>query len=355
MVQKYWNVWQVFHVAYLSNGVTNLNFKVVCEVEGSPRTYALKRYEARTTPYMIKFEHAFMNHVQRKSNGMTTVPITNRCGMTYVRLADDDKEYYWALFSFLPGKDKYTWIFNDVSDTAVYSSGEALAKFHYWGYDFAPPQCGGKTTALERLNEMLDEMENRICELEKAERHRKFTTYFLQNKDFLYEQIAICKEKYHVYETMLPECFIHQDINPGNMMFDENDAVCAIFDLDWVAKGKRLYDVAWMGHQMLASWKEEILGHIDFNKLAMYIQSYNKTSEVNADVLGKLTEAEIEFYPYMTLITELTVVRDFVDLVYTNRDNNDIQYYFYLYRYICIIQNTLQNMDTMRETVRLAS
>lgn len=357
LIEKTWDIGKVTEIHQFANGVTNLNFKVVCSKENRITRYALKRYEVRVEEHTIQYEHAFMKHIQPYSNRMTTVPVTTRGGDTYIRYYEEGYGYYLALFTYLEGEDTYTWLYNDVSDETMISCAQTLACFHVWGYDFDSGNELEKQqlNVLNRFSDIRMELTEWLSVLEAEGNHPYFVGYYRKHKKFIVSQLEYLEYNLKRMKDYLPECTIHQDINPGNMKFDEKGSVCAILDLDWVVRGKRLYDVAWMAQQMLSRWDEDRLGQIPMDKLALYLRSYNETIQNLSCQLGSLTEEECDFLADMMAVTELTVMRDFVDLVMCDRNKQDILYYFYIMKYRNILTNTVKHSNLIRSIARRES
>jgi Ser/Thr protein kinase RdoA (MazF antagonist) len=348
-VENTWDVGKVTGIRRFTNGVTNLQYKVTCQKEGAQTCFALKRYEGRVSRCTVEYEHALMHHLKKYSGGMTSVPIYTRAGNDYIRSEDEGRLFFWGLFTFLPGASTYTWLYTRIPDVSIRSCGEAGALFHTWGNDFLPDAelACQQENVLSRFSRIPEELARWIPELEKEHTHPYFVGYLKQYQSYFESEVKRLDALLREVAGDLPECTIHQDMNQGNFMFGENGKVSAVLDLDWAVHGKRLYDVAWMAQQMLSSWEEASLGEILADKLPMYLEAYNRTAE--GSLPGPLTKTECEFLPEMMAITELIVIRDFVDLVYTNRGFSDILYYFYLWRYRRMLVDTAEKRDLIRK------
>ncbi|MGI6109610.1 MAG: aminoglycoside phosphotransferase family protein [Eubacteriaceae bacterium] len=303
-------------VSAIKAGDTNNSFIATASQNGTEKDWYVRQYNIAEQEQEIIYEHAFEKYFHDNVNGemQTMQPIPAKSGLTWVRKEFNGQENFYAVFNVISGEEPYSWEFNDLSDTALDSCAEITAKFQAWAYGFEGPEGSGRRESpLETQFEEWKELLPLALEQKKQEKiYDRFTGYFEKEVSYLVNVADFCGKELAIYQKDLKMCINHKDLNPGNVMFDENDKVIAVFDLDWVNTDYRLYDIAWMGYQVLASWDTENWGYVPFDKLDRFVNVYNRTMIERNCPLGPLNEAETKFLPIMMIIGAMKVITDFV-------------------------------------------
>lgn len=303
-------------VTAIKAGDTNNSFLSDCEKDGESRRWYVRQYNPSAQERDLRFEHAFEVYFTEHAAGevQTILPLQTKDGGTWVRTAWDGTENFYAVFNTLSGREPYSWEYNDLSQNALDSCAEMTGKFHVWGYGFEKPENSGKTEPPmeEVFNVWREDIPKAFAEKEKnPEVFRRFNDYFRHEIPYLMKMIDYCEGELAKYKSGLKKCINHKDFNPGNVMFDENDRICAIFDMDWCNEDYRLYDIGWMGYQAIASWDTRSWGAIPVERIGRFIRLYDQVMEESGCPLGTLTEEEREFLPVMMMIGIIKVIIDF--------------------------------------------
>jgi Ser/Thr protein kinase RdoA (MazF antagonist) len=345
IIEENWDIGSIKEVTRCTNGVTNITYKIVCEKDGSETPYIVKCYEPRTKEEAVRYEHAYMEYIKPQGGDMISVPLHTKSGDTLIQHDYDGKLLFWDLATFLPGDVKYTWIFNYVNDLSITTTAAGLARFHGWGAGFK--NSYEPATYIDRFWDLKNEIDHNLSDLIEAGKHRKFTDYVQTKLSYLWEMYdrssAVLKDSM----DDLPECMIHQDFNPGNLMYFDDGALAGIFDLDWMVVGKRLYDVVWCAQQMLSSWDEDHFGQIDPAQLEAYLRSYNEAAASSA--YGALNELECSTFSAMMIAQELLICADFVDLVHEDREKNQFEYYLFFLKHIRMLEDVTEKYDKFNQ------
>ncbi len=317
LLTEHYALGEVTHVRKIKAGDTNQSFLAYCMKEGKENTWYVRQYNPAQGQQDIIYEHAFESWLNTKidSDIQTLLPVQTVEEKTWVEAEYDGYVNFYAVFNIITGREPYSWEFNNLSDEAFVSCAEITAKFHAWGYGFEPPE-GIERQEIpleEQLKKWQTDLPASVAEKEQnPEVFRRYTDYLKPEVDFLLGTIRFCEDKLEQYKDKLKKCITHKDLNPGNVMFDEKDRVCAVFDLDWVNKDYRIYDIAWMGYQAIASWDTKSWGTVPFDRMERFLKIYNETMLKYQCPLGELTDEEYQFLPVMMIIGALKVITDFI-------------------------------------------
>jgi Ser/Thr protein kinase RdoA (MazF antagonist) len=180
----------------------------------------------------------------------------------------------------------------------------------------------------------------------KGDSHRrKLYDYCTSQWEYITKRLDFAEAELKKYMDKLPVCIIHEDINPSNLMFDENDKVAAIFDFDWVTEGYRIYDVAWMCHQVVSSWKEDSFGYMKLDQVKKFLSIYNNTIKSLNCNLGPLTDEERHFFPAMMILSCMKINFDFISYMYDDPNGDTFKWYLYVWKHFKIIKDFDDNYD----------
>lgn len=296
-------------------GDTNNSYFAFAKRDGVVTKWYVRQYNIAEEEQDIIFEHAFEEYYHNNVNNamQTMLPVPTKMGKTWIVEEYDGQSNFYAVFNVLHGLEPYHWEYNDMSQNALDECAAAVAKFHAWSYGFVGPKGSGR-----REPSLEEQFKIWRIELPKALDKKKENDklFYLYNRlmekeySFFMEMVDFVESKLAEYKDFLKTCICHKDINPGNLMFDSEDQVVAIFDLDWVNMDYRLYDIAWMGYLAMGSWNHTTWGEVPLDKNKRFVEIYNQTmAEMNCP-LGKLTKEEEEFLPTMMMICAMKVIID---------------------------------------------
>lgn len=208
-----------------------------------PTWHFLRRYKATTREAEILFEHSLIQHLSQFPELPVAKLEVTREGKTYLIEPCQhsiSSPTFFAIFDFLSGEDRYTWINPHCSEAELRNAAAHLARYHQAVWTFQPlgkreePGMRGllpliSTNLLAYLEKPLPaELQNPIGE----------------HLTFLQEKIAHLQQAFSFPKTeRLPRLIIHHDYHPGNLRF-AGDEIVGLFDFDWAKLDWRALDVA---------------------------------------------------------------------------------------------------------------
>lgn len=355
IVEDNYDLGEVVDVTEIKAGDTNNSFLIECLNKQGRKKWYVRQYNPAVEECDIIYEHAFEGYLNGRIDPeiQTVLPIKCRNGKTWVRTKYQGQLNFYAVFNTISGNEPYSWEFNDLSDTAYDSCAEIAAKFHAWSYGFEGPEGSGRRepplqTQFQVWRKDLPESIIRLGKREKV--FKRFTDYLKKEESFILDTIDFCEAELAKYEKKLKVCINHKDLNPGNVMFDDQDRVNAVFDLDWVNQDYRLYDLGWMGYQISASWDTDSWGLVSIEKVKRLIRIYNETMLKTRCPLGGLTPDEVEFMPAMMIIGAMKVIMDFI--CYEDHEDDVYRVFVNTWRFISSIRYMRDHLNEMIREIK---
>lgn len=355
IITDFYDLGTVKELKKCTAGTMNISYIVTCTKDGKDQKAFFKQYYAGRTEQEMRYEHVLIKHLSKKASGMIPKLYYAKDGKTYVEAEYNGQTYFHAVFSCLEGREPYGWRNNAMSDTAFEESCAMVARFHHWGEGFEAPE-GMEVEAPDRYSEVMLEWKEKLPklldELEERGRARLIREFIRKKMDFILEKIEFCVPFVSRYLPLLPQTIIHNDINPQNMKYDEEDHVTAVFDLDWIGEDKRLIDIAYFAHQTLSSWDTDHFGEKPLDLHRRYLEIYNNTMRRLNSSLGVLTEEEKECYPYLLMIQEIWIVLDMVMYMYNYPDHNEYEYFLYTLKFYSSFIDTVNHFEEIQQMLR---
>jgi Ser/Thr protein kinase RdoA (MazF antagonist) len=307
IIESEYDLGKVDQIEKAKLGDTNKSFIAVCEKDGVRTKYCARQYNYAKQEPEIKYEHAFDLYFNDQVCGeiASPLPIRTKSGGTWVCSEFEKAQNFYAVFKFIQGREPYSWEYNEVSDMAFAECSQITAKFHCWAYNFKKPEGSGRLepNLLEQIKDWKEKVPMWVESMKGDSHRRKLYDYCTSQWEYILKRLDFAEAELKKYMDKLPVCIIHEDINPSNLMFDENDKVSAIFDFDWVTEGYRIYDVVWMCHQIVSSWKEDSFGYMKLDQVKKFLSIYNNTiNSLNCN-LRPLTDEERRFFPAMMILS----------------------------------------------------
>lgn len=352
LIENY-DLGEVKQVTDIKAGDTNKSFLAFCRKDGVEKIWYVRQYNAAAEERDIIYEHAFEGYFNNNVNGeiQTLIPVSGKHEKTCVHAECDGQFNYYAVFNTVQGLEPYSWEYNDLPDAAIDSCARIVAKFQAWGYGFEGPEGSGRREPPleEQFQIWKKDLPYYLREKRKDKRFKRFTDYFEGEVEFLLETIDFCENELKQYKSGLQKCINHKDLNPGNVMFDENDKICAVFDMDWINEDYRLYDIAWMGYQAIASWDVHTWGEVPIQKVGRFISIYNKIMEERNCPMGILSKEEVQFLPTMMIIGAVKVITDFT--CYEDHSEEVHRMFVNTWRFVCSVHFMMDHIEEMRAAV----
>ncbi len=315
LLEEKYDLGKVEDVTYIKAGDTNNSFFAICNKDGQEKKWYVRQYCAAEEEQDIMYEHAFEKYFFSRTSEeiQKLLPVPRKDGKTWsVEECNGEKNFY-AVFNTISGREPYSWEYNNLSDNAFVSCAQITAKFQAWAWGFDAPEGSGRREPplFEQFQVWREDIPKYFAVKKADKRFQRFTDYYEKEIPFILDTIGFCENELKIYEKDLKKCINHKDLNPGNVMFDEEDHIIAIFDMDWANEDYRLYDISWMCYQIIASWDTSTWGEVPIHKIREFIDIYNQTMKETQCPLGRLTPEEIQFLPIMMMIGCVKVVMDF--------------------------------------------
>lgn len=286
-------------------GYNNINFAIQLLKQGERKPYFFRRYKSSIQPEEIIFEHAVIEHLLQEQICQVARVHKTRSGETcYTQLPDDSSQHprYYAIFDYLEGEDRYTWVDPQLSATEIQEAAGVLAKFHHAVADFDPP---GRRMEADILA-LLPQITQNLQLVNTRSKGTQFDAYLAQNLDSLLEGCsamqAYCTQ---VDWSGAPRMVIHCDYHPGNLKFSGQQVV-GLFDFDWSKIDLRCFDVG-LALWYLVHWDGELDGIVRLAESLQFLKTYQSTL---ADLphLEALTAFELQHLPVMVNLGNLFVL-----------------------------------------------
>lgn len=304
VVEENYDLGEVLEVYEIFGGYVNRSFGVICEKDGQREDYFVRKYKAKfnseANPDDILYEHLLINTCKEKGLKEAAFVYSAKNGSTMVSLVDQDEngkdlKRYFAVYDFLPGEDRYTWINNENTPAEFRNLGALQARFHNFGLGFDP---GKLAKAEPKIQYLLPTFVNLFSRLAGRELPDSIFHAFFNSK--LPEIIANIEKNQIPDEAFakMPETPIHSDLHAGNVKWEGDDCT-GIFDFDWSKIDKRLFDICFGLVYCCSSWRPESDGVLRLDDCRYYLEGYNAQLKKLGGPLEPLNAAEKEHFPTM--------------------------------------------------------
>ncbi len=281
-------------------GYVNISYVIEAVINGKRNKYFLRRYKKGIREEEVAFEHSVIKHLVRKGFDLVARVISTRDGKTFVKQfegeggEDGGGEVFYAVFDFLPGEDKYTWVNPACNGGELKNAAAVLAQFHNAVFGLAP---AGKRYE-PQIIDLLPIIAGNVDKCAEKARKTEFDAYFLENLSLILETVnrtlrAIDEEEYKEIVHQV----IHCDYHPGNLKF-QNGEITGLFDFDWSKVDARCFDVALAVVYFCTTWEGKEDGDLQLNKVATFLNAYQNTLRGTPGV-GPLSGIELKYLPHM--------------------------------------------------------
>jgi len=308
-------------------GYINISYSIQTIKQGKRFDYFLRRYKIGIQSAEIEFEHAVIDHLIARNFTLVARLIETVGGSTYCTKYfedDPDQPIFYAIFEFLPGVDKYTWVDPQCSPKEVALAAQTLGLFHQAVADFTPKGRRSEPRIIDLLPEIANNL--KLCEQKSQE-----TEFDKCLSNQLHDLVNICTATHEslqmVAEGDLPSIVIHCDYHPGNLKFSGEEIV-GLFDFDWSKIDLRCFDIALTGWYFFTSWRGSQDGHFRVGEFLTFMNSYQESFHDQAP-LESLNEVELTKLPWLINAANLYVLNWTVADYYSN-DVDEDEYLIYL-------------------------
>ncbi len=111
-------------------GTVNTSYTIETATPAGKKRNFLRRYKWWIKEEELIFEHSVITHLMENGFDLVAGVLKTRDGRTYIRREDEGGAAFYAIFEFLRGEDKYTWIDPGCEASEIRSSAVTLARFH---------------------------------------------------------------------------------------------------------------------------------------------------------------------------------------------------------------------------------
>lgn len=352
IISNHYEIGELVGYEQLHLGYVNISYLIETVTDGEKKRYFLRRYREGIKQAEVEFEHSIINHLTKKNFDLVAKVINTKDGKSYVKQFEDrgdrDREegLFCAVFDFLPGQDKYTWVNPACSDEELKNAAAVLAQFHSAVFDLNPEGKRYEPKIIDLLPRIAQNVERCAKRAGKTE----FDAYFLQNLSPILETIertlrAIDEKEYQEMVHLV----IHCDYHPGNLKF-QNDKITGLFDFDWSKVDARCFDVALAVTYFCTTWEGKEDGDLQLNKAAVFSNAYQNTLKGTHGV-GPLSSIELKYLPHMIDASNIYVLHWAIEDFYSS-EVDPHEYSIYL-RHGVHIMRWLENKDNWDRLERM--
>lgn len=346
VLQQY-EVGELFAFERNERGFVNTGYVLETRLHGERRKYFLRRYKAGIRAEEIVFEHSVINHLTAKGFSPVASVIPTKNGETFCRRLEERREVFYAIFDFLRGEDKYTWVNPQCTDGEVADAAGVLAQFHAAVFDLTPQ--GRRAEA--KIPDLLPEIARNVTESLNRSKNTAFDACLAKNVPLILETLTRTLETLREPAgCLLPQLVIHCDYHPGNLKFQEGRVV-GLFDFDWAKIDYRCFDVALALWYFFTAWGERD-GELQTGRCALFLKAYQRTL-AGKEGVGPLTTEELKYLPAMLHAANLYVL-NWAVADYYQKPVNPQEYLVYLRHAVNTIRwfEAPDHRDALEETLR---
>ena len=298
IVAKHYDIGHVMSAERNHRGYINVSYDIEAERDGTTTKYLLRQYRSGTHESKICFEHALMKELHVRGFGFSPRLIETKHGTTYAKVAENrkegKKESFVAVFTYLPGEDKFTWDDPLCTVEELESAAEVFAHYHNAIYGWEGVSDWQEPRIIDQISLMRKQWRVQGQEIGNS----PFDSYVLEHSDSLFTVLdnPMYFPTLEVYDG-LPHLAIHGDFHPGNLKYSKGK-ISGLFDFDWAKMDARCSDVGLAIFYFCTSWEANSDGNLLVDRVELFLDSYQKAAGEMA-TLGPLTPLELQILPQM--------------------------------------------------------
>ena len=268
-------------------GTVNTSFFVDTLKDGRRSRHFLRRYKPTILRDEIRFEHALIQHLTDRGQCPVARVHPTREGSTVVERGGA----FYALFDYLPGEDRYTWVRPRCSPAELSAAGRLLAQFHSDVATFRPTGHREEPRILRLLTVMAREWD-RACLRQGSDAYLR---YVHSHADDVRRWLAEVSSALRRSARGLPKVINHSDYHPGNLKF-VGAQISGLVDFDWAKVDLRAFDVALATWYFCASWESPADGRLRLREAEAFLRGYQDRLREPA-AIPPLSPAEMAVLP----------------------------------------------------------
>lgn len=322
----------------------NISFGIYTRKDGRRYEYFVRKYKKGITEKEIMLEHNLIAWAKTHGLDIAAGLIPTKDGGTFVKIVETENgqplERYFAIYEFLEGEDKYTWITPYLTDEEYVSMAEAVATMHNSTRDFDPQGLERVEPKIMEFLPTLPDTFKKFAEMDLPDNvHHE---YYRSKLDQILAVIdRVIKDIPPEKIEKMPMNPIHCDIHPGNFKFADNKVV-GVFDFDWSKIDLRLFDLCLALVYSCTYWDPEKDGILRLDKIELFLKAYqNKLKELGG--LSPLNETELEMLPHMMQAANIYLINWEVTAYYPDHENLNV------YEYLAYLQHLVKQMNFIED------
>jgi len=304
ILSEHYDIGQLIRQERLCRGYINDSYKIEMLRSGKKRQYLFRRYKKGTPEEKVRFEHALLHELKIRRFKLSPRFILTKDAIAYVKIGRKLKyqahEDYIAVFSFLPGKDKYSWDTPLCSDQELRNSAKVFALYHNTIFNWNEIDCWRELCKIDEINLMATKWKVYAQNNTKSQ----FDNHFLEQFDVLTNMINIIPPQ-KIYQTM-PRLAVHGDYHPGNLKYKDGK-VTGVFDFGWSEIDARCFDVGLAIMYFCTNWGIINDGILQLDRVEQFLGAYQEQTK-HKQTIGPLNKLELEYLPHMIYMGNLIVI-----------------------------------------------
>lgn len=305
-------------------GFVNTSFAIETLADGVRTRRFFRRYKVGVKEEELLFEHSVIERLVAQGSPPVARIAKTREGKTFVKRAGGEIPVFYAIFDFLPGDDRYTWVAPHCVHSELVSAAQVLAQFHSAVSDLKPAGL----RAEPRIVDLLPQLSQYVAESQFRSKRTAFDQCLLEHKDLIQESVARMLDVLNKPEVRdLPQLVVHCDYHPGNLKF-QGEQVSGLFDFDWSKIDARAFDVGLALWYFFASWDGERDGELLLEPLEVFVDAYQEAF-LGMPGVGPLSSAELRHLPDMIAAGNLYILNWTIQDYY-HKDVDPREYLVYL-------------------------
>ncbi len=326
VIKANYDLGKVVDVYEIFGGYVNRSFGIYTEKDGRRQEYFVRKYKLGVTEKEILFEHKLITFALENGFSIAAGLFKARDGKTVVQVSEGEKgiNRYFAVYTYLHGEDKYTWLDNDLTDEEYASSAEALATFHNAARNFDP---AGLERVELKIAELIPTLPAIFKKYAATDISSRFHSYYLKNLDSILKAIERIKIPPEELAQMV-YCPVHCDFHPGNLKFKGGKAV-GIFDFDWSKIDLRMFDIGLGLAYCCSSWIDELDGTMKMDQCEVFMRAYQQKLR-DLGGLAPLNDVEKKLLPTILDAGNMYLIFWCLRSYYADTTLNEYEYRAYL-------------------------
>jgi homoserine kinase type II len=337
VVDEDYDLGEVVGVEQIFGGYVNVSYAVHTRSDAGEQRYFVRKYSRAITEPEVRFEHALVNHINRKGFHLAARVYPNKAGETFVtrdELRGERRETrFFAVYEMLLGEDKYTWVKNRCTDREYDSAARVLAQFHHLAHDFEPGKLAREQPP---IMDFVRTLEKTFTDCAGQTTGTSYDKYFLAKLSAILEAV---RQGTSIESRLagLPFIPVHCDYHPGNQKYVD-ERVVGLFDFDWSKVDYRIFDIALALVYFCSSWEGRDSGDLWLDKAVLFTRAYQEEA-AKFDEPGPMSEAELAALPRMIANANLFVLNWDVTAYYEDDTvKNDDEYLMYVSHNVMLME-----------------